>query len=275
LTKEHFTIFETAKAINPLESAVKITPLPGEFNIFTVLLLDLSGSIFMNPASLQTLKDAALSFLTTIIRDSNGNPQAAVYFFDGTKDIKELIDFTSDTTALADAINGINAGLSADRSTNLHGGIEQGALMVKGLEGIDENGVVSVSQLVVFTDGDDEAAWRSEQDAANAINSTIGQEVSIFTIGLGEIIDPDKLELFGRDGFEFADDFGALITSFRNIAARICANVNSFYFFEYCSPKRNGEHTLKLDIEKSGSQKATLTYCFDATGFSDNCNLGE
>ena len=62
LNKEDFTIFENDKAINPLESEVKITPLPGEFNIYTVLLLDLSGSIFMNPQSLQTLKDAALLF---------------------------------------------------------------------------------------------------------------------------------------------------------------------------------------------------------------------
>ena len=275
LNKDNFTIFENGKAINPLESEVKITPLPGEFNIFTLLLLDLSGSIFMNPNSLQTLKDAALSFLSQVIRDSNGNPQAAVYYFDGTADIHQLIDFTADTAALAQAINDIDSDLPSDRSTNLHGGIEQGALIVKELANIDESGVVNTSQLVVFTDGDDEASWRSEQDAANAINSTIGQEVSIFTIGLGEIIDPDKLELFGRDGFEFADDFDALITSFRNIAARICSNVNSFYFFEYCSPKRNGEHTLQLDIEKTNSQKASVTYCFDATGFSDNCNLGQ
>ena len=275
LSKDNFTIFENDKAINPLESEVKITPLPGEFNIYTLLLLDLSGSIFMNPTSLQTLKDAALSFLSQVIRDSNGNPQAAVYYFDGTADIHELIDFTSDTTALAQAINDINADLPQDRSTNLHGGIEQGAMIVDDLAGVDESGVVSTSQLVVFTDGDDEASWRTEQDAANAINATMGKEVSVFTIGLGEIIDPDKLELFGRDGFEFADDFDVLIQSFRNIAARICSNVNSFYFFEYCSPKRNGEHTLKLDIEKSNSQKASVTYCFDATGFTDNCNLGQ
>ncbi|MEM6632118.1 MAG: VWA domain-containing protein [Bacteroidota bacterium] len=275
LTKDDFTIFENAKAINPLESEVKITPLPGEFNIYTVLLLDLSGSIFMNPSSLQTLKDAAQLFLSQVIRESNGNPQAAIYYFDGMADIHELIDFTSDTAALASAINSINADLPQDRSTNLHGGIEQGALIVKDLAGIDEKGVVSISQLVVFTDGDDEASWRTEQDAADAINTTMGKEVSVFTIGLGELIDPDKLELFGRDGFEFADDFDALIQSFNNIASRICSNVNSFYFFEYCSPKRNGEHTLKLEIAKSNSQQASVTYCFDATGFTDNCDLGQ
>ena len=63
-----------------------------------------------------------------MIRESNGNPQAAIYYFDGMADIHELIDFTSDTSALASAINNINADLPQDRSTNLHGGIEQGAI---------------------------------------------------------------------------------------------------------------------------------------------------
>jgi len=272
---DNFTIFENDKMINPLESEVKITPIPGEFNIYTLLLLDLSGSILNSETSLQNLKEASVEFLNGFIRNSNGNPLAAVYWFDGDSTIHELLDFTSDTLEIENEINAIDSDISRDRSTNLHGGIEQGALLVKDLEGVDENGVVSISQMVVFTDGDDEAAWRSVQDAADAINSTIGQEVSIYTIGLGEIIDRDKLELFGRDGFEFVDNFDALVQSFNRIADRINSNVNSFYFFEYCSPKRNGEHNLKLVIEKSGTQKASITYCFDATGFSDNCNLNE
>ncbi len=275
LEKDNFTIFENDKMINRLESEVKITPIAGEFNIYTLLLLDLSGSILNSENSLQNLKDASLAFLKGIIRNSNGNPLAAVYWFDGDSTIHQLLDFTSDTLEIENEINGINSNISRDRSTNLHGGIEQGALLVKGLEGVDQDGVVSISQLVVFTDGDDEASWRSAQDAADAINSTIGQEVAFYTIGLGEIIDRDKLELFGRDGFEFVDNFNALLESFSRIAQRISSNVNSFYFFEYCSPKRNGEHNLKLTIEKSGTQKASITYCFNATGFSDNCNLNE
>jgi len=272
LMKDDFVISENNRLINPLESEVKITPIPGEFNNYTLLLLDLSGSI-LNSESLNTLKNASKEFLKGIIRNSNGNPQAAVYWFDGDTLIHELIAFTGDTAALDDAINGINASISQDRSTNLHGAIEQGTNIVKALEGVDNDGVVNVSQLVVFTDGDDEAAWRTEQDAADAINSTIGREVSIYTMGLGDIISREKLELFGRDGFEFVDNYDALLRSFENISERISANVNSFYFFEYCSPKRNGEHTLKLTIQKSNNKRASITYCFNASGFSDNCNL--
>ena len=72
---------------------------------------------------------------------------------------------------------------------------------------------------------------------------------------------------------------GGLSEAFDAVAAKVTARANRFYLLEYCSPRRSGQHTVKVVARWTKPDGETLvgglSRSFDATGFASGCELTE
>lgn len=139
------------------------------------------------------------------------------------------------------------------------------------VEANSENSVVRAASVVLFTDGTDQASRFSEDAALRAVNEA-NPNISFFTIGLGAEIDTDILGDIGKTASVFASNTEELETTFNQISQRVSEQANSFYLFEYCTPKRDGsgENNLVIQLTNAGLQGAVQTK-FRADGFTGGC----
>ncbi len=271
MTDQNFVIYENDKRISEDEAARQISPRAQLFAYSTLLILDLSASV--TNSNLPRLKEASKQFINAVMSSGNdGAAQIGVSWFDGEDKLHELMDFTSSRDSLLAAIDGITPDISQDNSTDLNGAVIKGVNRIEDIFFEYQNDDVSyAASVVVFTDGTDQAARYSQEQATNAVNSA-DPNITFYSIGLGNEIDVDVLQLIGKNGFEFAENTDQLIATFDKIAGRISDDANSYYLFEYCSPKRNGEHTVTIqgiyqNLRGEASSK------FDARDFTGGCSL--
>lgn len=274
LTIENFVLEENGETISISEAIPNLSKEPDEFIYSTLLLMDLSGSVLQN--SFDNLVEAATSFVTSSFdRDgaSNGSFQVKLAYFDGRENIIPLTEYTSSSQELISALESLTQDVSLDNSTNLHGAILQGISDLDAeVDTFNIEGMVSAGSLVVFTDGNDQAARVSLDDAQTAVDEA-SDSLSIFTIGLEGELNTNVLDQLGRDGTTFATDLTELVAAFDTIAGRIIDEANSIYIFRYCSPKRSGdENELTINVEKE-RQRGSLTTTFSAVGFTGGCSL--
>ncbi len=189
------------------------------------------------------------------------------------ENLHQLVGFTSSKTALNNAIEGISGGISIDPSTDLYGAIIKASdLAAMALDTIIGQGILGAASIVIFTDGTDQAARYTKTEALNKVNG-LDPRIAVFSIGLGAEIDQATLKSIGTDGSIFADSTSQLESKFIEVANLIAAEANSYYLFQYCSPKRDGSGSNDLIIEvTAGGKKGYLKTSFDATGFTSGCN---
>ncbi|MDM8551855.1 hypothetical protein QUF72_17360 [Desulfobacterales bacterium HSG2] len=279
LNVSNVRIFEDGESISEYESQLAILPKPGKFTSYTLLLLDLSGSV-LESESLPELKKAAEGFVNAMMPDPGdddfGEIEIGIWWFDGATNIHQLASFTTDSYRLITEIDTIDENISSDSSTNLYGAVIQGIDRVENLADEKENSI-SVGSLVIFTDGKDQAGRKTKEVALNAVDNA-DEDISVYSIGLGGEIDEPTLKLIGRDDFVFAEDIDELVTQFEKIANNIREDVKSYYLLEYCSPKRKGSHDLKISVmhEDPVTQdtlSGSMTTCFCAEGFKGGCEV--
>lgn len=277
LTSSDFTIFEKGRndacerKISSFEANATISNRKQIFTYSTVLVLDLSASV--TATSLEELKAAAQTFIEEVIPDDNDDSYTmGIWWFDGSDQLHPLIPATSNKVALKTAIENINANISNDPSTDLYGAVIKSVNQAEQLLGDSEQqDIISAISVVIFTDGTDQAGRYLKNNAYSAVNAA-SKDIKIFTIGLGEEIDADVLNRIGSDGSVFAADQTQLEQTFQEVGQTISAEANSYYLFEYCSPKRDGSGRNKLRIlaNDNGNIGSVLTE-FDATGFTGGC----
>ena len=96
--------------------------------------------------------------------------------------------------------------------------------------------------------------------------------IAFFSIGLGSEIDTQVLTDLGKTFSVFAGNKEELEDTFNDISQRVSEQANSFYLFEYCSPKRDGSGENNLAIQLTdGSRQGAVQTKFDATGFEAGC----
>jgi uncharacterized protein YegL len=280
LTETDFSIFEKGRndtdfeLISAFEAERKVADNSKIFSHCTILLLDLSGSV--TSQSLQELKDASKSFVDVVI-PVGGKPspvKLGIWWFDGEADLHPLVSPTNDKIALKSGIDGLTPGMSADNSTNLYGAVIEGAdIASSALATLQGQQILAGASVVIFTDGTDQAARQTKENAYQAVDE-VAPNISFFSIGLGGEIDEAVLQRIGSGGSAFADDINSLITTFNEVAQWVKDEANSYYLFEYCSPKRDGSglNGLRLEVEYQG-KKGSRTTQFDATGFGGGCSL--
>lgn len=279
LTANQFTIYEQGRnddcfnTISSSESLARISPNSQVFSNNTLLVLDLSNSVLQG--SLDELKIASTSFVTNVMPEvETASFKMAIYWFDGEDVLHLLNPLTSSTSELTNAIDSITSDISNDPSTDLYGAVIKSTNIAEDL--IDEanslqGAPIVAASVVLFTDGTDQASRFTEESALNAVNNA-NPNISFFTIGLGSEIDQDVLEDIGKTSSVVASNAAELETTFNQISARVSEQANSFYLFEYCTPKRDGsgENNLVIQLTNGALQGAVQTK-FDAEGFTGGC----
>ncbi len=260
LTEDDFTIREDGDVVSEFESQQRIVPKEQAFELTTVLLLDMSGSI-IGSGNLPGLQAAAKQ-LVTAITSGQDEHQVAIHAFEGGQSLVQVQAFTSVTDDLLLAIDGLSTYVPQDTSTNLNGAVLSGLDLLDAREQQNPDRIVS-GTLAVFTDGNDQSGFVTDSEAEQAAALS---RFSVFTIGLGGAVDQTHLTAIGKDGAFFAGDVAALEAAFQEVASAIDNLVNSLFVLAYCSPSRTNTHSLALELGA-----ASIDFCFDAAGFGGGC----
>ncbi len=262
LEADSFDIYEDGKLVSVHES--KQTILNPEVSVehFTMLLVDMSGSVTESD-DLPTIVAGASSFAERL-----GNVQkVAIYAFDGRKDIVAITDFTNNkgrVNSAAERLDGFN---SKDPSTNLNGAVVS-ALKVLDKRLARSRMPLRFGTLVVFTDGSDRAA---RVDRETLQDSVYGSEHEIYVIGVGTEIDEAELNDIGTAGVVVQPNREEISQAFEDTASRIEAMAQRYYLLGYCSPARAGTHKVKVVANGEG-KSGSISYEFSANGFRPDCN---
>ena len=278
LTPNNFNIFEKGRndecynGISSSESFAAISPKSQVFSTNTYLVLDLSNSVLSS--SLDQLKAASISFINNVMpAQADEAYKMGIYWIDGENILHLLTDLTSSIANLESAINGITTDISNDPSTDLYGAIIKATDIAEAkLLEFENQEIFAAASIVLFTDGTDQAARFTKTNAVNKVNNA-NSNISFFSIGLGNEIDADVLSQLGKTASVFADNSQELEAKFNEISITVSGQANSFYLFEYCSPKRDGSGISQLIIQAvKGDQQGWISTQFDATGFVSGCN---
>ena len=277
LSADKFTIYEQGRndecfnTISASESKARISPNSQIFSNNTLLVLDLSNSVLSS--SLEELKSASVSFVDNVMPSAaNESVKMAIYWFDGEDELHLLNDLTSSKEELTTAINGITDDISNDPSTDLYGAVIKSTdIASQLLAASTQGGKIGAASVVIFTDGTDQASRYTEAAALQKVDAA-DPNISFFTIGLGAEIDTQVLTDIGKTFSVFAGNKEELETTFNEISLRVSERANSFYLFEYCTPKRDGSGENNLAIQVvDGSRRGAVQTKFDATGFTAGC----
>lgn len=255
-----FEIYEDDKLVSRFESQQTIQNPEVAAVMYTLLLLDMSGSV-TESGQAGAVVDAAKQF-----SDRVGKTQkVAVYAFDGSDKIHPVVPFTEAPGTVSGGLEGLRSFKPKDPSTNLNGAVVQGLeTLKKGLDG--DRRPLKFGTLVVFTDGTDRAARVQHKDVVEEIHKKDYETYEIFGIGVGAELDQGELGDIGRDGTELATDREKVKESFDKIAGQIEAHAHRFYLLSYCTPSRNGDHKVRI-LAKSKEGSGSLEYAFSASGF--------
>jgi len=265
LTAEQFHIYEDDKIVSPFESKQTILNPEVAAMHYTLLLMDMSGSV-TNSGQAPALADAASGFSERVGKTQ----EVAVYAFDGAKEIHPIVGFTTGGGSVQGGINALRNYKPRDPSTNLNGAvIEALAALSKQMERAQQP--LRFGTLVIFTDGTDHAHRVSREDLMKALDD-VGAQISVFVIGVGAEIDPSELRAIGRQGAVLSKNPAEVKAAFDKIAEQVEAYTKSFYLFSYCSPARAAEHDVRIEADSKDRGKGSLEYHFNANGFQPNCD---
>jgi len=246
-----FKIYEDGQPISSLESRQTILNPEVSASHFTLLLIDMSGSV-TGSGDVPVIVEAAKGFSQRVEKFQ----KVSIYAFDGSPNIRQL--------GGPDQLSSFSA---KDPSTNLNGAIVEG-IKVLHQQMSSSSTPLTFGTLVVFTDGTDRAG-RVPRDQLYEQLDHAG--VDILTIGVGAEIDGGELRSIGKNGSIVNKDRAQISASFEAAAARVEAMSNRYYLLGYCSPARAGKHTVRIETNANG-KTGSLEYEFDAKGFGPNCD---
>jgi len=254
-----FRIYEDGQLVSADESQQTIVNQEVAAEHYTLLLVDMSGSVTESD-QVPLIVSAAQSFASTL----EGYQKVAVYAFDGSEEIFPIQRFRA---ANAGGIARLSGFRTRDPSTNLHGAVVQ-ALDVLDAELEEAETPLRFGTLVVFTDGTDRAARVSATDMRRRLRRT---PYDVFAMGVGNEIDESVLDDIGHSGYVFIQQTEAITAAFAAISEQIVGMTQRYYLLSYCSPARAGRHEVTVEAIR-GEDSGSLDYDFDATGFGPDCD---
>jgi len=262
LTADKFKIYEDGSPVSALESKQTILNPEVSATHYTLLLIDMSGSVSESD-DVPVITQSAAAFAQRVEKYQ----KLAVYVFDGSPRIQPIVGFTSSGGGAAGGINRLSEYRGRDPSTNLNGAVIEG-LKVLNQQMRSSSTPLTFGTLVIFTDGTDRAARVPRDQLLKAVEDA---QVDVMVIGVGAEIDGSELRAIGRDGAVVSKDRAQISQSFDQMAARIEAMSKRYYLLGYCSPARAGKHIVRVETSAKG-QSGSVEYEFDASGFGPNCN---
>lgn len=255
LTDENIKILLDDQEMNSEGDVAPILTQQVDFDLYTLILLDMSDSI-VDSGNLGSMISAARSLVHTL--HSQGH-HVAIYRFAGPTYFASVQDFTRDEDDLDAALDELAAsdGLG---TTDLYGSIS------KAIDVLDDTMIgkdLGSSTLVLFTDGTDEAMASSPSEAQAAVDNS---ESNVFTVGLGGDVNKEELISFGKSGFEWAEDSSKLSEAFSKVTDQIKNIANSYYLVAICSPRVGGWRDMTIKVKRN-EELGRLTVGYNSNGF--------
>jgi hypothetical protein len=264
LTAQDFKIYEDDRLVSPYESKQTIQNPEVAAVMYTLLLLDVSGSI-TESGQIEPLVESAKLFTERV----GQTQKVAVYAFDGDEKIHPVVPFTNTERALEGGLDGLKRYKPRDPSTNLNGAVVQGLqTLEKSLA--REQKPLKFGTLVVFSDGADRAGRVTREELQQELELEKYKHYELFAIGIGDPaeLQQAKLSDIGRDGTEQGNERAKVRDSFERIAGQIEAHTKRFYLLSYCTPSRRGPHVVRIEADSQRVKgKGSLEYSFSADGF--------
>jgi len=263
LVAEDFKIYEDDEVVSQFESKQTIQNPEVAAVMYTMLLVDVSGSI-TESGQADALVDAAKAFSEKVGKTQ----KVGVYAFDGEEKIHSVVPFTEAQGSVEGGLEGLRKYKPKDPSTNLHGAVVAGLVTLKKELDKDKR-PLKFGTLVVFSDGTDRAARVTRDEMSKEMDKEEYENYEIFAIGVGAEIGKAKLDEIGRNGTELATDDAKVKEAFDKMAARLEAHMKRFYLLSYCTPARKGEHEVRIEAnsKKEPQGSGSLEYKFNADGF--------
>jgi Mg-chelatase subunit ChlD len=262
LTAESFRIYEDDQLVSVTESQQTILNPEVAAEHYTLLLVDMSGSVTESDA-VPLITEAATQFSAAV----ESQQQVAVYAFDGSEEIHEIQPFRRAQAGSSGGVGRLAGFRTQDPSTNLNGALIQ-AVQTLDAAMQESESPLTFGTLVVFTDGTDRAARVSHRDMNRALSDA---PFDVFAIGVGTEIDEETLSDIGLTGYVLIEDTDAVVGAFEAIGQRILGQTQRFYLLSYCSPARAGQHEVTVEAV-AGEATGTASYDFDASGFAPDCD---
>lgn len=263
LEAKDFKIYEDDGLVSTFESKQTIQNPEVAAVMYTLLLLDVSGSI-TESGQIDRLVDAAAGFTERVGKTQ----KVGVYAFDGAEKLHPVVPFTESEGSVKGGLEGLRGYKPKDPSTNLHGAVVQAVQALQ--QGMDrEKKPLKFGTLVVFSDGADRAARVSREEMVQELDKPEYDNFELFAIGIGDEAELEQAQLddIGRDGTEYGRDDSKVVEIFEKVASRIEAHTKRFYLLSYCSPARKGEHKVRIEVELKEGGSAEAEYSFNADGF--------
>ncbi|MGD0838864.1 MAG: VWA domain-containing protein [Polyangia bacterium] len=260
LTPADFHIYEDGEPVSVFESQQTILQPEVAAAHFTLLLVDMSGSVVGSPDVDKVVAGAA-AFAQTVGRYQ----KLGIYAFDGSPHVTQISPFGGGNPQTT--LNAFAGFRPKDPSTNLNGAIIE-AIKILDHQMRQSPVPLRFGTLVVFTDGTDRAA-RVSRDAVHAALGEVDFEV--YAIAVGAEINPTEIGNIGRTGTFTSKNPADIRRGFEDIARRIEGFSRRYYLLSYCSPARAGQHDVEIEAVK-GVMRGRLQYDFRADGFGPGCD---
>lgn len=249
---------------------------PSQYGLYSILVLDMSDSIF-RAGAVNDVVDGARVFVQEMVERpaQDLKHEVAVMVFGRSNATRIVQPFTSDTGALYAALEALRSAESLG-TTNLYGAyldaIEAVTSAGQGLE-------LAERSVVILTDGTHEAGNEEslrEQALAARDEGSRSESLSVFSVGIRGEYDEGKLrELATRPThFRLVDDAGELEGVFGEFAARLDAIARSNYAVGVCTPVELGSPSLTIRVDVDGrSASVQVAYSTVAlSGETSNCD---
>jgi hypothetical protein len=260
LTPSDFHIYEDGQPVSVFESQQTILQPEVAAAHYTLLLVDMSGSVVGSPDMDKVVAGAA-SFAQRVGRYQ----KLGVYAFDGSPHITQISGFGSGNPQ--GTLNAFAGFQPKDPSTNLNGAVLE-AIKVLDHQMSQSSVPLRFGTLVVFTDGTDHAARVSREALHDALNQA---DVEVYAIAVGAEVNDSEIRTVGRNGTFTSKDPNDIRRGFEEIGQRIEGYSRRYYLLSYCTPARAGQHQVEIEAVK-GTMHGRLQYDFKADGFGPGCN---
>lgn len=263
LNKTDFELTEDNQPVSVSESDYVINQKADVFDTLrVVLMLDNSTSLAPNIEQVRaTASKFVHDLVNTTVDGKKLNVEVSIYTF--SEQVIKLCDFLKDKDRLFGVVWDNYA--LGKASTNLYGAVITGASKWTDVMTTDK---IRQGILIVFTDGSDTQGSRTLADALTSVYNK-----KVFTVGLGNEIEPQILERLGTAGYFQMNDINELESKFQNVQKEILDYINSFYVMKYSSPKRgNFDHLLRLRIKNNPNSGAAsyIEGYYNSYGFYSN-----
>jgi hypothetical protein len=260
LALANFRVYEDKKLISETKGKRALLDTGIASSRSSLLLIDLSGPM-VDSEDLPELAKAVGQFVDKV----GASQSVAVSVFDGGDEVAPLFGFGAnmETAKVVDAVRKFRP---RNRNTNLNGAVFQGLAALKeqlAAATTTEKG----ASLVVFTDRGDLAHSVNPSVLEQALKDT---PVDVYVIAAGEKVSRPEIAAIGHSGIFISNDPKAFKKGFDQVTAKLATTSDGRYIFSYCTPKRKGDHKLRLEIAVPGDT-GDLTYEFSAESFKAGC----